>query len=183
MIDTGVAIEYINPKTKKIEIASSIYDINMRAYNIENPNYSKRLEVFYENMHAGVTTAEKNDYFTYDISDGTLNTPDGKLYIGYSGKGIYKNDPNATHIRNKGPIPAGEWGIVGYLDHNKLGPNTITLDKKSVDSQRDNFLIHADNKNHPGQASNGCIIMPKFALEEIVEYILKNGLPTLYVKP
>jgi hypothetical protein len=78
---------------------------------------------------------------------------------GYSGKGQYKNTPNAQGLSDNGPIPRGKWTIGGYT--NSKGPMTITLTPKP-DTQtfgRSAFRIHGDSIANPGTASEGCIIM------------------------
>jgi len=44
---------------------------------------------------------------------------------------------------------------------------------------RRGFLIHGDSKLHPGTASKGCIILPRWARELIV----KDGVDTIEVIP
>src|SRR5882724_3374991 len=71
---------------------------------------------------------------------------------GYSGAGDGKNDPAMQAIHDVGPIPQGDWEIIGI----RLTTDTFG---------RDGFLIHGDNRDHT--ASQGCIIMGRDVREEI----------------
>lgn len=98
---------------------------------------------------------------------------------GYSGKGRYKNVPTSQNVLNHGPIPQGQWNIGGVTAHK--GPVTITLTPKEGTQTfgRDNFRIHGDSKVHPGEASEGCIIMTLETRNKIVS----SGDTTLEVVP
>ena len=84
--------------------------------------------------------------------------------IGYSGAApAGKNNPDTQDIPSVGPIPQGHYTIVGppysSLSH---GPFVLTLspDPSNEMFGRSGFLIHGDSIGHPGEASEGCIIMP-----------------------
>lgn len=89
--------------------------------------------------------------------------------IGYAGKGEGKNNPLMQNVRNVGPIPRGFWRIGSPYDSKNTGPYTIPLYKlddrpgDDVDgvSGRSAFRIHGDSSVRPGQASEGCIILPR----------------------
>lgn len=88
----------------------------------------------------------------------------GKLVArGYSGAIDCKNDPLSTHIPKHGPIPCGAWFI---------GPETITEGHGPVAMHliplsgtetfnRNGFMIHGDSKEHPGAASEGCLVLDR----------------------
>lgn len=91
------------------------------------------------------------------------------LANGYSGKGADKNNPKSQEKRALGPIPRGFWRIGdGYASAN-TGPQTIPLYKldgnpgDDVDNitGRSAFRIHGDSASRPGDASQGCIILPR----------------------
>lgn len=100
--------------------------------------------------------------WVYDQSAGTLSR-NGKAVpgaIGYAGKGAHKNRPASQHLKNLGPIPRGAWRIGGHTS--SKGPLTIVLTPKAGTNTfgRTAFRIHGDSAQHPGAASEGCIIMP-----------------------
>lgn len=103
--------------------------------------------------------------FIYRQSTGELisSVMEKVLISGYSGSGVYKNNPDAEQLHNKGPIPQGEWGILGPpVDTSSHGPYVIHLYPKpgTETYERSGFLIHGDSKVIPGDASKGCIILP-----------------------
>lgn len=99
----------------------------------------------------------------YRISTGTL-THNGKFEgTGYSGAGYpsegFRNNPDATSIRAKGPIPQGKYIIGELQDGGHLGPNVMHLEPMLGTNThgRSGFYIHGDNSRH--DASHGCIIL------------------------
>lgn len=95
----------------------------------------------------------------------------GILATGYSGAMGYKNDPAMQHIENKGPIPCGRYTIGAPRNTTTHGPYVLPLtpDENNVMFGRSEFRIHGDSIERPGFASEGCIILPKFARERIWE--------------
>jgi hypothetical protein len=90
------------------------------------------------------------------------------MAIGYSGAGDDKNSTSCEDVPNKGPIPRGLYTIQGpptdTADH---GPFVLRLvpEDTNVMYGRSGFLVHGDSIQNPGCASEGCIIMPRFARE------------------
>lgn len=80
---------------------------------------------------------------------------------GYSGHGIYKNDPSATDKPDLGPLPIGNYTIGPPFTHPTKGPLVMRLspEPENVMYGRCGFLIHGDSIKDPGNASNGCIIL------------------------
>jgi hypothetical protein len=82
---------------------------------------------------------------------------------GYAGKGPGKFNPNMEGTPDVGPLPRAEYVITWHPFHH---PHTggcsirLQLDPKNNMFDRSGFLIHGDSVKHPGQASNGCIILP-----------------------
>jgi len=108
--------------------------------------------------------------YTYVQATGQMLDATGKVIaVGYSGLGIAKNDPDAQHVPNMGPIPVGKYTIMPPINSPKHGPFAMHLEPFADDDMlgRSDFLIHGDSKEHPGAASEGCIIMPRGTREAI----------------
>ncbi len=89
--------------------------------------------------------------------------------IGYSGFGIRKNSAIATAAHNLGPIPCGLYHIEDPKDTDTHGPFVLPL-APSLENQmfgRSGFLIHGDSLAHPGEASEGCVILDRTIREKI----------------
>lgn len=90
--------------------------------------------------------------------------------MGYSGLGPGKNNSAMECVPDIGPIPRGNWSIVGKPfndpDH---GPYCLRLEPQPGTSTcgRSGFLIHGDSIEHPGSASKGCIIQSRGIREAI----------------
>lgn len=113
--------------------------------------------------------------WVWDQSAGTLSR-DGKLVArGYSGKARGKNNPALQGMTGVGPIPTGRWRLLRVYDSDRVGPFAIVLDKADATpgDDRDDvtgrgaFRIHGDSVRAPGDASNGCIILPR-AIREMM---------------
>lgn len=107
--------------------------------------------------------------WTWDQSAGKLYH-DGRLVsAGYSGKGRGKNNPALQGLRGIGPIPRGRWKMIRMYDSSNVGPRAIELhavdatpnDDTHDATGRGAFRIHGDSVRDPGNASNGCIILPR----------------------
>lgn len=99
----------------------------------------------------------------YKQSTGELTFNNGSVYSGYSGEqGIGYNNPSEENVEDVGPIPEGEYTIEGppfnTVDH---GPYVMRLVPKPTNNMfgRSGFLMHGDSIEHPGTASEGCIVM------------------------
>jgi hypothetical protein len=109
--------------------------------------------------------------WTWEQSTGKMYGPTGLLAEGYSGAGEGKNNPTEENVQDVGPIPEGFYDMEPPIDSPKHGPYAIPL-LPDADNQmfgRSEFLIHGDSIESPGFASEGCIILPKFARERIWE--------------
>lgn len=90
------------------------------------------------------------------------------IATGYSGHGDQKNDPAAEAITAEGPIPRGAWKIGAPYDSKSVGPFALRLEPVGHDAHgRSAFRIHGDSASQPGQASHGCIILPRGIREQI----------------
>jgi len=108
--------------------------------------------------------------WTYGQKNGGL-LQDGKpVGTGYSGAGEGKNNPAMENVRNVGPIPCGDWTIIGPpVDTPTHGPFALRLEPAAETETfgRDGFLMHGDSIKSPGTASQGCIIMPLPVREQV----------------
>jgi hypothetical protein len=98
-------------------------------------------------------------------------TKDGGALLckGYSGADEGKNNPAMQSVHDKGPIPVGLYTMEAPVDTHDHGPFVIRLvpDEKNEMFGRAGFLIHGDSIEHPGTASKGCIIAPRYARERL----------------
>lgn len=98
----------------------------------------------------------------YNQSNGSLSHNGVLVGVGYSGFETGENNPTLQNEQNIGPIPQGEWTIVGVpFDSPDHGPYCLRLEPQPGTDTfgRGGFLIHGDSIIHPGLASKGCIIM------------------------
>jgi hypothetical protein len=110
--------------------------------------------------------------WTYRQATGEL-LKDGRFIAqGYSGKGHGKNNPAAETEKNVGPIPAGAWSVAALTtEMTAHGPYVLHLSpcNGTQTHGRSGFLMHGDNRQHPGEASEGCIIMQRAIREKVWE--------------
>jgi Protein of unknown function (DUF2778) len=102
--------------------------------------------------------------WTYEQFSGSLSKDGIRVGTGYSGFGPGKNDPATETIPDVGPIPCGLWTIEGpTFNSTEHGNYCLRLEpQKGTDTfGRSGFLMHGDSIEHPGQASKGCIVLPK----------------------
>jgi hypothetical protein len=116
----------------------------------------------------------------YKQSTGELVRNGNVWRGGYSGCGEGKNNPTAENKPDVGPLPRGLYWILGPPEETeKHGPYVLRLEPNPQNDMygRSGFLIHGDSKIHPGQASEGCIILPR----PLREHIYDSGDRTLEV--
>lgn len=105
----------------------------------------------------------------YEQATGQLWRDDKPIAKGYSGYGHGKNNPLMESVHNIGVIPKGLY-IIG-APYNSLHTGNYTLpltpDIHNIMFGRNDFCIHGDSIQHPGTASNGCIILDRNTREEI----------------
>jgi|ERR1700728_347366 len=108
--------------------------------------------------------------WTFTQTSGELQQDGEQVATGYSGAGVGKNNPAMEAVHNVGPIPHGDWTIVGppvnTRDH---GPYVLALRPTSGTETfgRSGFLMHGDSIESPGCASHGCVIMPRAIRERV----------------
>jgi hypothetical protein len=103
--------------------------------------------------------------WTYFQRTGALlDQYQNRVCVGYAGKGEGKNNPEFQHVKNVGPLPAGVYLMTDIIKEGaKTGPMTIILKPHPENKmyRRSGFLIHGDSMAKPGEASEGCIIIPR----------------------
>ena len=111
--------------------------------------------------------------WTYEQATGWLISPSGKRLVqGYSGhppSGV--NNPALQMVAKMGPLPRGFYTILPPVDSPEHGPDAMPLlpDQDNEMFGRSGFMIHGDSLQHPGYASLGCIIVPRFARDRIID--------------
>ena len=108
--------------------------------------------------------------WTYAQRSGELHQDGQHVATAYSGAGEGKNNPALQDVPNLGPIPRGNWTIVGPpVDTRDHGPCVLRLEPAAETEThgRRGFLIHGDSRTHPGTASQGCIILPRAIREQV----------------
>jgi hypothetical protein len=108
--------------------------------------------------------------WSYAQKNGELQQDGKHVAMGYSGTAEGKNNPEKQEVHNVGPIPQGDWTIVGPPANTaEHGPYVLSL-KPAPDTNtfgRSGFLMHGDSIQSPGSASQGCIIMPRPVREQV----------------
>jgi hypothetical protein len=106
--------------------------------------------------------------WNYKQSTGELFSPTGtKVAIGYAGGNCGKNpegknNPEMQDVRCIGPLPRGGYHFGTPMLNSHMGPFAIPLipDANNEMLGRAGFFMHGDT-TPSGNASEGCIIMPK----------------------
>jgi hypothetical protein len=104
--------------------------------------------------------------WTYHQASGQMFDGGGNLLgNGYSGNGAGKNNPAMQNVVKVGPLPQGGYTIMGpprnETEPGGLGPYILDLDPDGANQMfgRSLFRIHGDSISHPGDASDGCIVL------------------------
>lgn len=108
--------------------------------------------------------------WTYYQSDGQVSDPQGLGHgCGYAGNGAGKNNSQLQDIHDIGPLPCGRYTISPPVDTKAHGPYVLWLipDPANEMFGRAGFGIHGDSIEHPGEASEGCICVPRATREAI----------------
>ena len=102
--------------------------------------------------------------WTYHQATGELfDRSDVHVATGYAGAPEGKNDPTKQDIPKVGPLPRGRYTIGSPHDSPHTGPYTMDLTPDPTNEMygRGDFRMHGDSEEHPGAASEGCIVMPR----------------------
>ncbi|MTJ82932.1 MAG: DUF2778 domain-containing protein [Telmatospirillum sp.] len=94
-------------------------------------------------------------------STGDLSLNGVAVARGYSGRGAGKSNPALQTAPSIGPIPQGRYHIGAPFVHPHAGPFAMRLtpQRDTGTFGRSGFMIHADSMSHPGESSNGCIVL------------------------
>lgn len=113
--------------------------------------------------------------WTFEQSTGKLYSKVGVcVATGYAGGNCGKNpegknNPSMQGSKAIGPLPQGVYTIGTPVMASKLGPFAVPLvpDAANIMFGRGGFYCHGDT-TPPGNASEGCIIMPRAIREQLV---------------
>jgi hypothetical protein len=106
--------------------------------------------------------------YTYIQSTGQFKLGAEVLGTGYSGKGAAKNNAKAEKARKLGPVPAGDYTIIGRIVEPdgavrfKLNPMANTTNRWPIEE----FWI-APETNPPGNNPAGYIVLQRETLDRI----------------
>lgn len=112
----------------------------------------------------------------------TINTAAKHKFVGYAGHKRGRNNPALQDRRSVGPLPRARYFISPARAHPRLGPIAMAL-TPALGSEmfgRSGFFIHGDNST--GDASRGCIILPRQARSMIADLIDAHRLAWLDVR-
>lgn len=111
--------------------------------------------------------------YVYEQVNGQLSLNAEIIGVGYAGRGLAKNNPDMQEIHFAGPLPRGWYTLVGPYDHPHLGPLCFNLTSDVTNKMfgRDDFRLHADAIDDPGNASDGCIVMNKTVRTKVASSI------------
>jgi len=113
---------------------------------------------------------------TFNRAEGRWYGPDGAVlgsaWAGndasptFNPKKVHgKNNPAMDHLKNIGPLPAGDWIVGPWHTHPTLGPICAYLvPAEGTDAKgRSGFAIHGPDRDPAtyGQESRGCIATPR----------------------
>jgi hypothetical protein len=114
--------------------------------------------------------------WTYEQSTGRLYSPDGAhVATGYAGGNCGKNPEGVNNhqlqsVPHIGPLPVGIYVAGDVVQQSHLGPFAIPLIPAASNEMfgRSGFFMHGDT-TPSGNASEGCIIMPRAVRNEFYE--------------
>nr|WP_272212584.1 DUF2778 domain-containing protein [Marinicella sp. W31]MDC2878498.1 DUF2778 domain-containing protein [Marinicella sp. W31] len=98
----------------------------------------------------------------YDIAAGKVYMPDGEVMEAHSGKGKYRDDPEYTHVKMAGAVPAATYKLTM---RESLFHGVPALRMTSVDGThplgRTGILAHTYMLRTPGD-SHGCLVFKDY---------------------
>ena len=114
--------------------------------------------------------------FQFQQSTGELRRNGVLLAMGYSGNGAGMNNPAMQDRANEGPIPQGVYTIEPAYNDDVVGPVAMNLEPAPGNKMfgRGGFMIHGDDVIEEHRASDGCIILDRYARDEIGKDALRG---------
>lgn len=132
----------------------------------------------YARCHPPAVLERRPEGWSWSQSEGVLYLDGSPVARGYSGRGEGRNNPAMQAVRGVGPVPAGRWRIGAPRTSSRTGPHVMDLTPVGHDAEgRSAFQIHGDNA--AGDASSGCIVLPR----AVRERISRSGLSVIEVTP
>lgn len=101
--------------------------------------------------------------WTFVQKTGQLYAASGELVAtGYAGKGEGRNNPALQSVHSVGPLPVGNYHIGHPIVSAHMGTFVLPLTPHPSNQmfKRSGFFIHGDSGQHPGEASDGCVVVP-----------------------
>lgn len=98
--------------------------------------------------------------WTYSQSTGELTRNGIIAGTGYSGHGTGRNNAAMQGTHDVGPIPQGTYTIEAPFHHRTAGDFAMRLTPQQGTNTfgRSGLMMHGDSRQHPGEASEGCIV-------------------------
>jgi hypothetical protein len=112
---------------------------------------------------------EKPKEYTYKVSSGELKLGNELIGKGYSGKATGKNNSTMEKTKNLGPIPTGDYMIIGRITDPKNGEVWFKTNPMVNTSGRwplEEFHIYFET-NPPGNNPASYVVMPRDVRDRI----------------
>lgn len=100
--------------------------------------------------------------WTHSQSIGQLSHDGSSVGQGCSGHGPGRNNSDMETVHGVGPTPRGSYQIGSPHHSRNTGNYSMNLDPQAGTNTWGRTLLrmHGDNRAHPGEASDGCVILP-----------------------
>jgi hypothetical protein len=97
------------------------------------------------------------------------------IATGYAGAPGFVNDPSSDHLRSRGPLPQGRYGLREVI-HPRFAAPAIRLDPYLSNKMygRSGFYIPGDNVHLNRTASTGCIVVNRSARFRVRDLIAQG---------
>ncbi|MFZ1886011.1 MAG: DUF2778 domain-containing protein [Rhodoplanes sp.] len=117
----------------------------------------------------------------YDIAAHTVYMPDGTRLEAHSGRGRYRDDPDAVHKKNRGPTPPNVYDLK-MREARFHGVRAIRLNPVPGSTMfgRDGMLAHTYMLGSRGQ-SQGCVSFKKY--NKFLQAFLRGEVTRMVVVP
>lgn len=111
--------------------------------------------------------------FIYEQANGNLWYGLTLLGTGYAGAPAGKNNPAMQNVPNVGPLPCGWYTIGAPTDSTHCGQEAMPLRPDATNEMfgRSGFFMHGDDRAHPGDGSDGCIVQARPVRDAVVKFV------------